>query len=162
MSYFGPRLGFGCDNIANAEVVLASGKIVNANSSSNSDLFTALKGGVNNFGIVTRYDLKTVPDARFWGGLIEYPPQAIPSQLAAFTKFKQQPYDGNAEVENTYTYAQGQLFSGNNLFYTKPVSNPQALKVFSDVQPQLVNTQRFSDIANFSAELASLQASNLR
>lgn len=63
------RHGFACDNIANAEVVLADGSIVNANKNENPDLFKALKGGKGNFGIVTRFDLYTFPAVSTWGGL---------------------------------------------------------------------------------------------
>ena len=40
------------------QVVLASGHIVNANLNSHPDLFAALKGGTNNFGIVTSIDMR--------------------------------------------------------------------------------------------------------
>lgn len=42
------------DQVVNYEVVLADGSIVEANATTNSDLFRALKGGSNNFGIVSR------------------------------------------------------------------------------------------------------------
>lgn len=42
-SFFGPRYGFGCDGVRNFEVVLAGGQIVNANATSNPDLFKVLK-----------------------------------------------------------------------------------------------------------------------
>jgi hypothetical protein len=54
------------DNVKNFEVVLADSRIVNANANTNSDLFTVLKGGGPNFGIVTRYDLYTKPDYKLW------------------------------------------------------------------------------------------------
>lgn len=41
------------------QVVLASSDIVNVNASARSDWFKALKGGGNNFGIVTRFILPT-------------------------------------------------------------------------------------------------------
>lgn len=37
ISFFAPKIGFGADNVVNFEVVLASGDIVNANATSNSD-----------------------------------------------------------------------------------------------------------------------------
>ncbi|KAF9890061.1 hypothetical protein FE257_006741 [Aspergillus nanangensis] len=43
------RYGFGCDQVLNFEVVLADGRIVNANKTTNPALFHALKGGGNNF-----------------------------------------------------------------------------------------------------------------
>ena len=40
-------------------MVLANGQIANVNQQSNPDLYFALRGGGNNFGIVTRFDLET-------------------------------------------------------------------------------------------------------
>jgi FAD/FMN-containing dehydrogenase len=52
ISYFSPQAGFTCDSAINFELVLASGKLVNANATSRPDLFRALKGGLSNFGVV--------------------------------------------------------------------------------------------------------------
>lgn len=71
-SYYTFRQGFGCDNVVNFEVVLANGSVVNANSTSHDDLYRALKGGSSNFGIVTRFDLKTLPNTPLWGGIRVY------------------------------------------------------------------------------------------
>lgn len=68
-SFFSGLHGLGCDNVANFEVVLASGEIINANSSSHPDLWKALKGGSGNFGIVTRFDMYTFPAHDLWGGV---------------------------------------------------------------------------------------------
>jgi hypothetical protein len=54
------------DNVKNFEVVLADSRIINANADENRDLFTVLKGGGPNFGIVTRFDLYTKPDYQVW------------------------------------------------------------------------------------------------
>lgn len=59
ISYFSPEHGFVCDNVHEFEVVLANGDIVTASKTSNPDLFTVLKGGNNNFGIVTNFKFKT-------------------------------------------------------------------------------------------------------
>lgn len=60
-SYYSGRVGFGCDSVVNFEVVLGNGSIINANATANPDLWRALKGGGNNFGIVTRFDMEAVP-----------------------------------------------------------------------------------------------------
>ncbi|KAI0845082.1 FAD binding domain-containing protein [Daldinia vernicosa] len=60
-SFFSGRMGFGCDSVKNYEVVLANGTIINANSTANSDLWRALKGGGSNYGIVTRFDMEALP-----------------------------------------------------------------------------------------------------
>lgn len=59
VSYFMNKYGFAMDNVASYDVVLGNGTQVVANSTSNPDLFWALKGGANNFGIITKFTLKT-------------------------------------------------------------------------------------------------------
>lgn len=49
-------------------MVLANGSVINANASSNADLHKALKGGSGNFGVVTRYDVTTLPNVPIYGG----------------------------------------------------------------------------------------------
>ncbi|KAH7319944.1 FAD binding domain-containing protein [Stachybotrys elegans] len=56
-SFYSASHGMACDTVANFEVVLADGSIVNANASSNSDLFEALKGTSGNLGLITRFDM---------------------------------------------------------------------------------------------------------
>jgi FAD/FMN-containing dehydrogenase len=53
--------GFAMDNVLSYDVVLGNSSQVVANSTSNPDLFWALKGGANNFGIVTKYTIKALP-----------------------------------------------------------------------------------------------------
>lgn len=68
-SFHSGRRGFACDDIINYEVVLASGEIVNANKTSNPRLWKALKGGSNNFGIVTRFDMAAFSAGDIYGGM---------------------------------------------------------------------------------------------
>ena len=51
--------GLLADNIVDADLVLADGSIITVSDSSYPDLFWALKGAGHNFGIVTRFTLKT-------------------------------------------------------------------------------------------------------
>lgn len=73
------RQGFAIDNIAALEVVLANSTIATASAVENSDLFTALKGGGNNFGIVTRFDLMAFPASPIWSGWTTHPEGDDPS-----------------------------------------------------------------------------------
>lgn len=72
LSFFSSREGFICDNVVGFEVVLASGDVVRAGATENADLWRALRGGGNNFGVVTRFDLRTFPQRAFWGGMVFY------------------------------------------------------------------------------------------
>lgn len=69
LSFHSGRHGFTCDGVVNYEVVLADGRVVNANAKQNPDLFKALKGGSGNFGIVTRFDFAAFPAGKLYGGL---------------------------------------------------------------------------------------------
>ncbi|EOD46285.1 putative fad binding domain-containing protein [Neofusicoccum parvum UCRNP2] len=57
--YFANKYGYAMDNVMSYDVVLGNGTQVIANSTSNPDLFWALKGGGNNFGVVTKFVSKT-------------------------------------------------------------------------------------------------------
>lgn len=52
LSYLSDMYGLACDNVVDFEVILADGSLTHANAQQNSDLFYALKGGSNNFGMV--------------------------------------------------------------------------------------------------------------
>jgi FAD/FMN-containing dehydrogenase len=86
-SWFAPVRGFVCDSVVNYQLVDANGDIINANKEENSDLYLALKGGSNNFGIVTRYDMEAFPQGDLWGGLMIYPESTWDAQIAAFVNF---------------------------------------------------------------------------
>ena len=61
ISFLSARKGFVCDNVLDYEIVLPSGDIVHANAQEKLDLFKALRGGSNNFGIVTNFKLVVFP-----------------------------------------------------------------------------------------------------
>ncbi|KAK8075648.1 hypothetical protein PG997_010311 [Apiospora hydei] len=87
-NFFSAKYGFGCDNVVNFEVALASGEIVNANAQENSDLFKALKGGSSNFGIVTRFDMRAIEGvSSLWGGLVTYAADTKEQHIAALTNW---------------------------------------------------------------------------
>lgn len=82
ISFFAPKLGFAADNVLNFEVVLASGEVVNANATSNSDLWTALKGSGGNLGIVTRFDFAAFSQPHLWSAGIPLPADESGTNLA--------------------------------------------------------------------------------
>ena len=149
----------------NLEVVLADGSIINANARENSDLFRALKGGSGNFGIVTRFDLQTFPQADFWGGFLSYPSSTVPEQLIAFAGFMDQAKsDPHATLICALGYvgAYDTVMVSNGLHYTKPVENPPILLPFTKIQPQLQNSMRISNNYDFMSEIESKQAQGSR
>ncbi|KXJ87892.1 hypothetical protein Micbo1qcDRAFT_215132 [Microdochium bolleyi] len=59
VNFHGNQRGWAADNVLEYEVVLASGEIVTVSATEMPDLFWALKGGSSNFGIVTKFKLRT-------------------------------------------------------------------------------------------------------
>lgn len=97
ISYHTGTNGFGCDTVANYEVVLANGTIVNANAQQNADLFKALKGGGSNFGIVTRFDVEAMPAVDLAYGHIvtslDHSDEILRNLIAFTEKAEERPHD---------------------------------------------------------------------
>ncbi|KAI0016087.1 hypothetical protein F4780DRAFT_783583 [Xylariomycetidae sp. FL0641] len=70
LAYTSPQHGFTCGTVTNFEVALADASVVNASHANDPDLFSALKGGGKNFGVVARIDLKTFKQGRVWTGSV--------------------------------------------------------------------------------------------
>lgn len=81
------REGFACDTVIAFEVALADGRIITADSQRHSDLFWALKGGSNNFGVVTNFKMKTFEGSNIWGGVTLYPKHTSPQVIQNLTMF---------------------------------------------------------------------------
>lgn len=142
--------------LTHSKVVLASGRIVNANAKSNPDLFKALKGGTNNFGVVTRFDIKTFEQGKLWGGFIVYPWTSVPTQLQAlqdFTSASGTGADDYASVINAYLIGpKGPEVVANQYTYTKAQEYPPMLQKFTNLQPQISNTLRITSLTNVTVE----------
>ena len=165
-SFFAARYGFVCDNVENFQVVLANSTIVNANSNENSDLWKVLKGGSNNFGVVTRIDLTAFESTNIWGGVVLYPSTTIPQQISAFVNFTekidQDPY-GSLITFWAYTSATNMTVVENAYEYTKPVQNPSSsFDELLAIKPELpkTNTLRLANLTSLTTELEA--AADLR
>ncbi|KAL4914325.1 hypothetical protein BDW62DRAFT_220218 [Aspergillus aurantiobrunneus] len=86
-TFYTCRVGFACDQVVNYEIVLADGTITNANTTTNPDLFCVLKGGGNNFGIVTRFDMVTFPARDIWDSTVVCPKESTGQLCEALVDF---------------------------------------------------------------------------
>lgn len=77
ISFYGNQVGFSADTVISYEVVLADGTIVSATAHEEQDLFWALKGGSSNFGIVTQFEMETIPSKQVWAGILTYAEENI-------------------------------------------------------------------------------------
>jgi len=52
------KFGFTCDNVISYDVVTSEGEFIKASENQNPELFWGLKGGGENFGIVTNFEFR--------------------------------------------------------------------------------------------------------
>lgn len=135
------------------------------NAASSPDLFLALKGGGNSFGIVTRFDLHAFPQGDFWGGSILYDDSASLGLLKAFSDLDDTvEFDQYAALILSFSYVQSSNFfvASTIIEYTKPEVNPATFKPFTDLQPQLSSTMRISNQTDFTTEFIQFQPNGRR
>lgn len=82
-----------CDNLVGAEVVCADGRVRQANSEANSDLFWALRGGSGNFGVVTSLSFRLHPVGQVMAGMLRYPASQARDVLHFLGPFMEQAPD---------------------------------------------------------------------
>lgn len=124
ISYFSNEYGWACDNVASFELVTASGAIVTASPQSYADLYWSLRGGGNNFGIVTKFELETIPQGLIWGGARLHLEDEFDALIDAFYNLgTNAPEDPAAAQILSFAYAQGTKLASSELEYAKPVAN---------------------------------------
>ncbi|CAG8980498.1 hypothetical protein HYALB_00013099 [Hymenoscyphus albidus] len=133
--HYSGEYGLAADNAKNFEIVLADGTVTNANSSENSDLFWALKGGGPNFGIVTRFDLFTIPVGQIWFQVSLYSVDQVDDVIDAFVKWQN---NGASDLRSTVGFAIGLQSITVGLIYSAPVESPPAFTPFYDLKPLFV------------------------
>jgi FAD/FMN-containing dehydrogenase len=137
-------------------VVLANGDIVNASPHSHTDLYWALRGGGNNFGVVTRFDLMTFPQGDLWGGSNIYLGQDAALINAMVNLNKATPADPYAALILAFAYSQQiDTFLGvADREYGKPVADPP---VFDEIKalPSLSSTMRITNLTDITNEFNS-------
>jgi FAD/FMN-containing dehydrogenase len=157
ISYFGPQYGWTCDTVSAFEVVLADGSIVEADEKQNTDLFRGLQGGSNNFGIVTRIDLKTFNQGLLWTGTIYHPISTLDDHAKIFANMATASnYDKDASFIVAFGYSQSQGVSliVNQLVYAKPVENPPYYKELLSL-PSFMNTSSIVNMTTLSQQGAA-------
>lgn len=171
LSFFSSREGFICDNVTNFEVVLASGQTINANASEHADLWRALRGGGNNLGVVTRFDMRTFPQGPFRGGAVLYFPPSFPGQVDALVA-ELQKHDASDEMHlmlsigYSASYMQlGGTLCMNLVYHTGAAeAAPEVLDPFVKTSPQVeqLNSVRALTLKDAAGEQAGQSADGVR
>ncbi|KAJ4333803.1 hypothetical protein N0V95_009341 [Ascochyta clinopodiicola] len=139
--YLTGKYGLTIDNLLSAEIVLASGEVLTASKTENTDLFWAIRGAGQNFGVVTNLTFQGYdqPGPVFAGPLV-FPPTALPQIVEFMNKFHEtndgrqallvafsSPPPQNAPVILTQLFHNGPEAEGReifaDLFALQPLAN---------------------------------------
>ena len=80
----GRALGFASDHVRSFDVVTPDGSLRRVDPETEPELFTAVRGGKGNFGIITSMRMAAVPLPQFYGGQLVYPEEEAGQVLDAF------------------------------------------------------------------------------
>ncbi|KAJ1306265.1 hypothetical protein OPQ81_010969 [Rhizoctonia solani] len=147
-SWLSNQYGLTIDTVMAFEVVLPNGTITTATETKNSDLFFGLKGGFNNFGIVTKFTLLAFPQGQVWGGLQTFTSSRIDQVNKATADFAANVTDPKAAIITTYNFLLGQPGVSLLMFYDRPTPPPGIF-------------ERFTSIPHFSSDVSTRSFINL-
>lgn len=156
ISFFSNQYGWACDNVASYEVVTASGVIVNASTTSFPDLYWALRGGGNNFGIVTTFHLNTFAHGPLmFGGQRRFLKDSFPAVINAFTNLGLSPSpDPKAAhfIAVVLDPATNTQIAVAELEYADPVLDPPVFAEYMTI-PTFSDTTKLDTLAYFTQQL---------
>jgi hypothetical protein len=132
--------------VLNFQVVLGNGTIVDANRTSHSDLWWALRGGGNRFGIVTKFTLRARDlgdNGQVWGGIRSYSADKRQEVFKALSTFIRHYPDAKAAVIPIFAFGSPDAIGLNptvRFFYDGSAPPSNAFSGLEDVEPILDTT----------------------
>ncbi|KAK1471086.1 FAD binding domain-containing protein [Colletotrichum cuscutae] len=155
ISYFSNLHGWACDNVESYDVVTATGAIIRASANQFPDLYWALRGGGNNFGLVVSFNLRTIslPGGKMWGGSRTYLQDSFPALSEAYANFiANAEKDPKAGLWHVYAYFNGTKLSLPTLYYAEPDGGEAEIFSEWNAIPAISDTTQNRIIADWAAE----------
>ncbi|KAL5476649.1 hypothetical protein ACEPAI_2835 [Sanghuangporus weigelae] len=149
------QFGLTIDTIVSHSVVLPSGQQVVTSNATYTDLFFGLKGGLNNFGIVTNITYEVHSQTLVYGGPITYGLDAVDDLNVAICNFSDNNTDPKAQILPQYISASGQFSTVLMLFYDGPSVPNSLFDVFLSI-PSIssdIKTRTFVDFVMASGNI---------
>ncbi|KAF9245769.1 FAD-binding domain-containing protein [Melanogaster broomeanus] len=156
-SYLTNQYGLTIDTVETYELVTPDGNVKNVSKESDADLFFGLRGGLNNFGIVTRFTLQTFPQTQVWGGFISYTPDQVEKVNQATADFAANTTDPKAALLITYDYfaSRKSLAPSALIFYNAPTPPPGVFDEFLAIPALVTNLTTLSFSALIKTSMAN-------
>lgn len=139
------------------KIVLANATVVKVNENAHPDLYFALRGGMNNFGVVTYFTMRTVPQGQMFGGDKSF--TADKKDIIADEAYKLTTLfrnDTNLSFSYGYSYDQETDQFGVSVThaYSRPVLDPPPFAGIHKI-PYESNSVRVDWMSNISLEGAA-------
>ncbi|KAB8229390.1 FAD-binding oxidoreductase [Aspergillus alliaceus] len=156
ISFYSNQYGLALDNVESFEVVIASGHIVTASATHYPDLYWALRGGGNNFGLITRFNLYTIPSSTMRRSRRVYMETQIPDVANAFASFARAgPSDGNAQQIVVFGRSEGKNFVQAELTYLIDVADPASFRPYKTI-PAVSDTTESINLVQYSEKIEAI------
>ncbi|KAB2576489.1 FAD linked oxidase [Lasiodiplodia theobromae] len=155
------QYGLTCDTVKSFTLVLPNGTITQVDEDK-PDLFFALKGGLNRFGIVVSAEFYTHQQSpQVYGGLALYGNDKLDAVLEATAKFDAESSDPKAQIITTL---EGSALTGTTalvLFFYDGPTKPESFGLFDNITATL-DTTRTQTFAEFVQGFPSNLITNAR
>jgi FAD binding domain/Berberine and berberine like len=148
--FLGRREGYAADHVRALELVTADGTVRRASRDQDSDLFWAVRGGKDNFGIITGMELELFPVPGLLGGGLFFPGDQAEEVLRTFGAWvKTVPEDMTGSVallrlpplEIIPEFLRGQFVVHVRIAYLGPADEgEQLIEPFRKIGPRIADT----------------------
>ncbi|KAI3316473.1 oxidase/Diels-Alderase [Xylariaceae sp. AK1471] len=149
LSHLSNKHGWVGQNVVTYEVMLANGAHVTASKTVNPDLYFSVKGGNNNFGIVTHLNQYTYPLGKVWGGLVTYSANYSKDFMAAIAQ-----YQSSGQLDTDSAMLPYLAFSNDTILSTfihlGGEEKPKAFAPFYNIPNTSDSTQVFESFYDFA------------
>ncbi|PMD45106.1 putative FAD binding oxidoreductase, partial [Hyaloscypha variabilis F] len=113
--------GVALDNLLEADVVLADGRVLTCSEMENEDLFWAIRGAGSAFGVVTRFVFQAHEiNSKVWSGMMRFESDCLSGVVDMVNKIASEENDGTASIAFGIFAQGGKLEIGVLVFYNGP------------------------------------------
>lgn len=160
ISYFSSQYGLACDNVLSYEVVTATGQIINVSETSYPDLYWSLRGGGNNFGIVTQFNVRAIPQGQMWGGMRIYTALAFPALIDAYYNLGMSAKkDPKAHQILSFAFSIVPV-AQVELQYSDPNPRAAVMAEYNAIPGAIIDQTGVKSLANLTSELDDVASGN--
>ncbi|KAL2865563.1 FAD-binding oxidoreductase [Aspergillus lucknowensis] len=156
ISYYSNEYGWALDNVESFEVVSApDGNILRASETERPDLYWALRGGGNNVGLVTKFNLHTIPSPPLRGTTRVFSEDQFSNVLDAFVDVARNARaDKNAQQYVVFAHTGGMNIASAELTYTKDVSDPAVFRNYRSI-PAISDTSSTRNLSDYCSGIGA-------